>query len=39
MDVIQKVAAKGSDNSTGDGDGRPNLDMIFKTVRLVKSEA
>ncbi|HEX2307691.1 MAG TPA: peptidylprolyl isomerase [Jatrophihabitantaceae bacterium] len=39
MDLIQKVAAKGSDNSTGDGDGRPNLDMIFKTVRLVKSEA
>jgi peptidyl-prolyl cis-trans isomerase B (cyclophilin B) len=39
MDVIQKVAAKGSDNATGDGDGRPNLDTIFKTVRLVKSEA
>lgn len=42
LDVITKVAAKGDDNANGaaqggTGDGRPNVDVLFKTVRVLKS--
>lgn len=37
--VIQKVAAKASDNANGAGDGRPNLDVILTTARIVKAKA
>jgi peptidyl-prolyl cis-trans isomerase B (cyclophilin B) len=37
MDVLQKIAKAGSDNATGDGDGRPNVNVIMSTVRVVKT--
>jgi peptidyl-prolyl cis-trans isomerase B (cyclophilin B) len=34
LDVLQKVAEGGDDGSNSAGGGRPNLDLIFKTVTL-----
>jgi peptidyl-prolyl cis-trans isomerase B (cyclophilin B) len=33
--VIQKVAAAGSDNSNGDGDGKPNLPVEITSVTVA----
>jgi peptidyl-prolyl cis-trans isomerase B (cyclophilin B) len=35
MDVLQKVAAGGSDNANGTGDGHPKLPLTFKTVKIA----
>ncbi len=35
LNVLQKVAASGDDASNQAGGGRPNTDLIFKTVRLT----
>lgn len=35
LNVLQKVAASGDDASNQAGGGRPNTDLIFKTVRLI----
>lgn len=34
LDILQKVAQAGDDGSNQAGGGRPNLDLIFKTVRV-----
>ncbi|HZE49396.1 MAG TPA: peptidylprolyl isomerase [Jatrophihabitantaceae bacterium] len=34
LDIVQKVAQSGDDGSNQAGGGRPNTDLIFKTVRL-----
>ena len=34
LDILQKVAQAGDDGSNQAGGGRPNQDLIFKTVRL-----
>jgi peptidyl-prolyl cis-trans isomerase B (cyclophilin B) len=34
LDILQKVAQGGDDGSNQAGGGRPNLDLIFKTVTL-----
>ncbi len=36
LDIVQKIAAGGDDESNQAGGGRPNIDFIFKTVRIVK---
>ena len=33
LDVLDKVAAAGSDGSNGAGDGKPKLDITIKTLR------
>lgn len=35
--VIQKIAAAGSDNSNGDGDGKPNLPVEITSVTVATS--
>ena len=35
LNLLQKVAASGDDGSNQAGGGRPNTDLIFKTVRLI----
>jgi len=35
MDVVQKVAAGGSDNSNGSGDGRPNINVVLNSVTVT----
>lgn len=37
LDILQKVANSGDDGSNQAGGGRPNQDLIFKTVRLEAS--
>jgi len=34
LDILQKVAQSGDDGTNQAGGGRPNTDLIFKTVRL-----
>jgi peptidyl-prolyl cis-trans isomerase B (cyclophilin B) len=34
LDVLEKVAAAGSDESAGTGDGKPNLPVQIKTLRV-----
>ena len=34
LDLVRKVAAYGSDNSNGSGDGHPKRSVYFKTLRL-----
>ncbi len=34
LDLLQTIAAAGDDGSNQAGGGRPNLDLIFKTVRV-----
>jgi peptidyl-prolyl cis-trans isomerase B (cyclophilin B) len=34
LDILQKIATGGDDGSNQAGGGRPNIDLIFKTVRL-----
>ncbi len=37
LDVVQKIAAAGSDNSNGDGDGKPNLPVEITGVTVATS--
>ncbi|MGI8881473.1 MAG: peptidylprolyl isomerase [Jatrophihabitans sp.] len=34
LDIVQKIAAGGDDESNQAGGGRPNIDLIFKTVTV-----
>jgi peptidyl-prolyl cis-trans isomerase B (cyclophilin B) len=36
LDVVDKVAAKGSDNSNGQGDGKPKLPINITTVSIAQ---
>ncbi len=33
-DVVEKVAAKGSDNANGEGDGKPKQSVVIKSVKV-----
>lgn len=35
MDVVQKIAAGGSDNSNGAGDGQPNIKVVLNSVTVT----
>ena len=37
LDVVQKVAAGGTDNSNGQGDGQPNISVVLTRVTIVAS--
>ena len=37
LDVVQKVADAGSDDSNGDGDGKPKLPVTIETVTVGKA--
>jgi peptidyl-prolyl cis-trans isomerase B (cyclophilin B) len=36
LDVVDKVAAKGSNNANGDGDGKPNLSIEITAVNIAE---
>ena len=37
LDVVQKVADAGSDDSNGEGDGKPKLPVTIETVTVGKA--
>jgi peptidyl-prolyl cis-trans isomerase B (cyclophilin B) len=34
--VLQRIAAAGSDNSNGEGDGKPNQPVVIKSFTVTK---